>query len=323
MGAILELALQRSATAEACGALVPLTTELVVAADHGPFVLRRLLSRTPKHLRGGAPRPNPFLPWDPALEVQRLGQSHLVLLNKFPVQRGHLLLITQQWKPQAGWLEPGDWQALAAVEADTPGLWFFNSCASAGASQPHRHLQLLPRQAQETSCPLASACLAQLDDGAAPWPWSYRLSRREAAGTAEAAEELQRLYQLHCRELGMGQPQHQPVPLHPYNLLFDRHWFMTVHRSQEHWAGFSINALGFAGYLLITRGSDQDWLQRHGPLALLRAVAAPSPQDSVVSPMQAASARRLAEGVTTTAAAHDSLTPPPAVPPDPSAQSPR
>lgn len=48
---------------------------------------------------------------------------------------------------------------------------------------------------------------------------------------------------------------------------------MTVVRSQEHWAGLSINALGFAGCLLITAESDTDWLQSHGPLSLLQAVA--------------------------------------------------
>jgi len=272
---LLQLALERSHAAEASGALVPLSTELVQHPSWPPFTVRRLLSRTPKHLRSGGPKPNPFLPWDPALEVQRLGEEHVVILNKFPVQRGHLLLITQQWQPQAGWLSSGDWQALAAVEADTSGLWFFNSCAAAGASQPHRHLQLLPRRPGEASCPLAELCLQQLQGEARRWPWAYRLSRRVAAGTGEAQAELQQLYLDHAAALGLGEPSRQPVPRHPYNLLFDRDWFLTIHRTREHWAGFSVNALGFAGYLLITEQSDLGWLQREGPLPLLQAVAAP------------------------------------------------
>ena len=271
---LLQLALERSRTAEASGALVPLSTEPVEHPAWSPFTVRRLLSRTPKHLRSGGPKPNPFLPWDPALEVQRLGEEHVVILNKFPVQRGHLLLITQQWQPQAGWLSSADWQALAAVEADTSGLWFFNSCAAAGASQPHRHLQLLPRSAGEASCPLAGLCLEQLDGSAGRWPWAYRLSRRSATGTPQAATELETLYLQHARELGLGEPSHHPVPRHPYNLLFDRDWLMTIRRTREHWAGFSVNALGFAGCLLITEQSDQPWLEREGPLPLLQAVAA-------------------------------------------------
>lgn len=277
MGELERRALERSQTAEACGALVPLRTASVEPMRWQPFQLRRLLSRTPKHLRGGGPKPNPFLPWEPALEIDRLGESHVVLLNKYPVQRGHLLLISQQWQPQSGWIQPSDWQAVARVEADTMGLWFFNSCAAAGASQPHRHLQLLPRAPQQSSCPLAAAIEQQLADGQRLWPWQYRISRREASGGPDAAEELACLYHQHLSSLGLGTPQDDPAPRHPYNLLFDGQWFMTVHRRQEHWAGFSVNALGFAGYLLVTEQSDEDWLQWHGPLALLQAVATPVP----------------------------------------------
>ena len=275
---LLQLALERSRGAEACGALVPLSTELVEHPAWEPFTVRRLLSRTPKHLRSGGPKPNPFLPWDPALEVQGLGEEHVLILNKFPVQWGHMLLITQQWQPQAGWLSPSDWQALAHVEADTSGLWFFNSCAAAGASQPHRHLQLLPRRQDERSCPLADLCRDQLAGASWRWPWSYRLSRRRSTGTGDAAAELQRLYLQQAADLNLGGPSQQPAPLHPYNLLLDRDWFMTIRRTREHAAGFSINALGFAGCLLLTEESDQAWLETHGPLALLQAVAAADDQ---------------------------------------------
>lgn len=275
-------ALERSAEACRSGALVPLATEVVPAPELEPFVLRRLLSRTPKHLRGGGPKPNPFLPWEPALEVDRLGCSHVVLLNKYPVQPGHLLLITQDWQPQSGWLTSIDWQAVARLDADTGGLWFFNSCAAAGASQPHRHLQVLPRHAGDPSCPLAALFAAQLDASpgvsaadAAPWPWAYRLSRRlDPLG----GSDLEDLYHTHAAQLGLGQPQQDPKPLHPYNLLFDDQWLLTVRRRQEHCAGFSLNALAFAGYLLSTERSDLAWLTREGPWALLQAVAsAPMP----------------------------------------------
>ena len=274
MTSLLTAALQRSEEAETSGALVPLHTQLLAPAATSPFVVRQLLSDTPKHLRSTGPKPNPFLPWDPRLEVDCPSHDHALILNKFPVQRGHLLLITQSWQPQAGWLRSLDWSVLAAVERHCSGLWFFNSCGAAGASQPHRHLQLLPRHANEASCPLAEHLHAQLDGTEPPWPWRYQLSRRVQTGTDDAATELEQLYQLHQRELGLGQPSDQVQPLRPYNLLFDRHWFMTVERTQEHWAGFSVNALGYAGCLLVTPESDQAWLQQQGPLALLEAVAA-------------------------------------------------
>jgi len=275
------LALQRSSAATDSGALVPLRTAQLQAEWASPFLLRRLLSGTPKHLRGGGPKPNPFLPWERDLQVELLDSGHVLLLNKFPVQVGHLLVITAEWQAQAGWLQPADWQAVGRVAADTGGLWFFNSCPAAGASQPHRHLQLLPRRPGEPSCPLAGRFIAQLDGLADRWPWSYCLSRRRVAARqgpqaqAQAAAELQQLYIEHARLLGLGSPGQTAEPLHPYNLLFDDDWLMTVRREREHCAGFSLNALGFAGYLLATERSDLDWLQHHGPWKLLEAVAAP------------------------------------------------
>ena len=273
MGGYEQAALRQSDRAESCGALVPLQTALEPEGAIDPFVLRRLLSETPKHLRREGPKPNPFLPWDPELEVDQLGSSHLLLLNKYPVQRGHLLLITQQWQPQRGWLGRLDWQALAHVDQDSSGLWFFNSCAEAGASQPHRHLQLLPREPGEAPCPLDSHIEAQLSGDSAPWPWSYRVSRRRRAGAPESAEELESLYRSHCSALGLGDPESDHEPKAPYNLLITQQWVLSVLRLQEHWAGFSVNALGFAGYLLCTDHSDLPWLRQNGAWSLLEAVA--------------------------------------------------
>jgi len=273
-------ALQRSELAERAGVLVPLGTERLADTPE-PFVLRRLLSRTPKHLRAGGPKPNPFLPWEPGLEVTRLAATHVVLLNKYPVQRGHLLLITAGWKPQSGWLEPRDWEAVVQVNADTTGLWFFNSCAEAGASQPHRHLQLLPRHANEVNCPMEASIEEVLRDPTVQRTpiagWACAVTARQRP---DDAVELAAIVADHSRSLGLGCPQQDPQPRGAYNLLWTNRWVMTVRRRCEEWAGFSVNALGFAGYLLATDQSDLVWLRQHGPWQLLAAVAAPPAERS-------------------------------------------
>jgi len=265
-------ALEVSRRAAETGALVPLATQLITDPALHPFLLRELTGAPPRHLRSAGPRPNPFLPWDPPLEVGRLRTAHVLLLNKYPVQAAHLLVITPDWQPQNGWLRPLDWQAVAEVAADTGGLWFFNSGATAGASQPHRHLQLLPRHAEQPSCPLAPLLLEQLAGQRDAWPWAYRLSRRS---DPQGGSDLPALYHRHACDLELGDPAEQAAPLHAYNLLFDDAWFLTVRREREHQAGFSVNGLGFAGCLLSTAASDRDWLLGHGPWALLEAVATP------------------------------------------------
>ena len=73
-------------------------------------------------------------------------------------------------------------------------------------------------------------------------------------------------------QLGLGDQSSQQPPAIPYNLLLTKSWMALIKRSQEKVKGFSVNALGFAGYLLATDRSDLTWLQSHGGEQLLRQV---------------------------------------------------
>ena len=272
---LLQKAREVTVAATASGALVPLDTSLThLMGDGGSrFELRHLLSATPKHLRASGPKPNPFLPWDHRLEVDRIGDSHVVILNKYPVQTSHMLLITQDWQPQTGWLSMEDWQSLARIDATTTGLWFFNSGPAAGASQPHRHLQLLPRAAGERICArdgwfrrCAQDATTSVQDPL------LRSSRVAAISSTLTGETLQDLYLALAQDLGLGHPSTDDCPRGAYNLLLSREWMAIVRRRREGIRGFSVNALGFAGSLLSTEASDRQWIQRSGPEALLQAV---------------------------------------------------
>ena len=129
---------------------IDITSQIYNSSD---FIIRKLDTSFFNKNNEIGPRPNPFKPWDLNLEIDSIGNTHQLILNKYPVQKGHILLITKNWKPQNGWLEIEDWIAIKKVNMDTSGLWFFNSCKEAGASQPHRHIQLLRRQEQEKICP--------------------------------------------------------------------------------------------------------------------------------------------------------------------------
>ena len=272
---LLRKATEVTVAASATGALVPHDTTLThLMGDGGSrFELRHLLSATPKHLRASGPKPNPFLPWDQRLEVDRIGDSHVVILNKYPVQTSHMLLITQDWQPQTGWLSMEDWQSLARIDATTTGLWFFNSGPDAGASQPHRHLQLLPRAAGERICARDGwfrRC-AQDATTSAQDPL-LRSSRVAAISSTLTGETLQELYLALADDLGLGHPTTDDCPRGAYNLLLSRQWMAIVRRRREGIRGFSVNALGFAGSLLSTEASDRQWIQDSGPEALLQAV---------------------------------------------------
>ena len=270
-----QLAIQRSEEAVTSGALCPLTTRVERFPGHGDqgFELRHLIGSPPPHLRPAGPKPNPFLPWDQRLELEPVGSNHVLILNKYPVQIGHMLLISRRWAPQTGWLTPVDWQAVHAVRKHSQGLWFFNSGPSAGASQPHRHLQLLPREAGESLCPREGWWETRLDAiGVSDSCDLLDIRTNAVSFQTDSAEALHSSYLDLCQAQGIGHPSLETSPRNPYNLLFGNHWMGLVSRSRDECHGFSVNALGFAGYLLCSERSDRSWLDRHGPEALLSEV---------------------------------------------------
>ena len=276
-----KLALQRSQEALENGALRPLSTDIETWAGSGEggFEIRHLVGAPPRHLRAAGPKPNPFRPWDQRLELTRVGREHVLILNKYPVQLGHMLLISQSWQPQMGWLSLVDWTAVCQVNQDTGGLWFFNSGPHAGASQPHRHLQLLPRKQGDRLCPRDAWFQQHLLDATSSRPMDSleRSISIKPLPLTWSGSVLLEVYLDLCQHSGLGSPQRNEKPLAPYNLLISAGWMALIKRSCDEVHGYSVNALGFAGYLLSTERSNRTWLEAHGPEALLKKVVATNP----------------------------------------------
>ena len=73
-----------------------------------------------------------------------VSDTHVAVLNKFNVVEGHLLVITRAFEHQDGLLEWSDFDALWRCLAEYPALGFYNGGVIAGASQVHKHLQVVP-----------------------------------------------------------------------------------------------------------------------------------------------------------------------------------
>jgi hypothetical protein len=147
LGSALERAEQR---ALACGALRPIETVQQTIEDGGiEFVIRRVSSlarralEQPRGAPSAAAAVNPFLPFDPNLFVADVSATHVALLNKFNLAANHLVIATRRFVPQEILLDGEDFAALCACLAQLDGLGFYNAGAAAGASQPHKHLQMI------------------------------------------------------------------------------------------------------------------------------------------------------------------------------------
>ena len=232
------------------------------------FVIRELdINKFKKNTLIG-PKNNPFKPWDKILEIDSIGNYHQLILNKYPVQIGHILLITNEWKEQNGWMDIKDWEAIKKVNNDTTGLWFFNSGPLAGASQPHRHIQLLRRNPSELSCPREKWILNFNNVNYKNEKFSKNIIIKKFSKSL-SEENIYQIYKDLSNRLGLGDPKIDKKPKYPYNLIFTDSWMVLIKRKIDNLHGISINALGFAGYILVTGKSNINYLKKHGPEKLL------------------------------------------------------
>lgn len=287
---------QREALAS--GALQPIETTQTFVDDGGMrFVIRVAANlarkaaareRQDPSRRAGGPPPNPFLPYEPALFVADLTDTHLALLNQFNVLDHHLLIVTRRFVHQETLLDEADFTALSLGMADHAGLGFYNGGAVAGASQPHKHLQWVPLPLAAPGpalpiAPLLPTARRAGEVGIVPGlPFRHAFVALEPARAAQPrtfAETVHAGYRAALRAVGIA-AVHRDGELWqsaPYNLLVTREWLLLVPRCQEGEAGIAINALGFAGSLFVRDQAQWALLQRQGPMAVLRAVTAPEP----------------------------------------------
>ncbi len=272
-----------TAEAVSAGALIPFQTRTETITD-GPlsWSIEWASSLTRKD-QAAIPKPgtkpgqfNPFLPYDPALHVADLGDAHVLLLNKFPVKFGHVLVITRAYADQEHTLTAADFGALATALSQIDGLVFFNGGVDAGASVQHRHLQIAPFRA-----PLIDGLLPQYDAASQSLPglpFAHTLVRFDAPLSPEqGGTALHDAYTRCLQRSGLQAGADGKLP--PYNLLATRNWFLLVPRSRETWedgdARVSLNAMSFAGSIFVRDPDLAPRIREAGILGLLSSVTLP------------------------------------------------
>ena len=248
------------------------------------FQVRVITALAMKALTTAAKSNNdPFLPYDPDLFVAKTSQTHVALLNKFNVVDHHLLIVTRSFELQETLLTREDCAALLTCLAEIDRLGFYNNGPAAGASQRHKHLQMIPLPALiEPRLPIEPLFRSVKMAGAtgmvpglpfmhayAPVDPDWIDPRRDSASSLLAS------YHSLLRAVGLSVEATvgSPAPTAPYNLLVTRQWLLLVPRSQEFFEGISINALGFAGALLVKDAAQLAILRKHGPMTVLQRVA--------------------------------------------------
>jgi sulfate adenylyltransferase (ADP) / ATP adenylyltransferase len=283
-----------SATSHALeiGALLSIPTEYAFIRDGGVRFFVRILTnlarKEEENKKQGqmGRKVNPFLPYEEDLFVTDVSETHVAVLNKFNVVEHHLLIVTREFEDQEKLLTPRDFEALWACLAEYNSLGFYNGGVAAGASQQHKHLQvvplpLAPEGPPVPAEPLFNAAIFKDDFGTIPgFPFLnvfVRLDCDCSRSPLDAAKKTFALYNAMLGQVGLKAGEGADLGRHkgPYCFLVTREWMLLVPRSGEFFEGISVNSLGYAGALLVRDEGQMDILKRDGPMAALKSAALP------------------------------------------------
>ncbi len=291
-GILWQRTIEQTKHALSCGALLSIPTNHEFVEQAGAQFLVRIVTNLirkevsdlkQKQEEAAIGKPiDPFLPYDRDLFVVDISETHVCVLNKFNVADHHLLLITRAFEEQESLLTLSDFTALRACLSEVDGLAFYNAGQIAGASQRHKHLQLVPFPFLESIDHLPIEPFIQSINPhdritfIPEFPFVHAFIKLNPAIAAQDLLE-------HYRELleTVGIRPNQTLQSAPYNFLATREWMMIVPRSQAEFSAIAVNSLAFAGALLVRNFEQLEILKQLRPLNFLKnvAVALPTPSD--------------------------------------------
>lgn len=220
---------------------------------------------------------NPFLPYDENLYVQKTPNNlHNVLLNKFSVIKYHILLTTVDFQSQLDPLNIHDlesmWWTLNSInKGDYKELAFFNCGADSGASQPHKHLQVLIMDKDDKEMPPVNNIIIEegqnFEKGKIFKISQFKLNHGCILFPDNEVVTPENLLKYYNNLLSI-------VPTgSSYNFLCTLKWMLVVPRKNETYSErISINSLGYAGMVLVKAKEDIDLIKEVGVETILNSL---------------------------------------------------
>ena len=244
---------------------------------------------------GGKPAFNPFLPYEPSMFVQDVGNSHVLLLNKFNVVENHVLLVTKTFQKQSSLLNISDHTALWECLGELSSLAFYNAGSIAGASQPHKHLQLIPtpvgfvKGMENNRMTPIDEMFDDIIESVTPTELKglrfvhavigmKDCTKLALEGRLQEAGEMSMdryltLLRVAGRKVGHDLMEKNAskdgVEPYAYNLLVTREWMMVIPRRKCDYKGVGVNAIGFACCLLVRNEEGLEVVVKEGGMKIL------------------------------------------------------
>ncbi|KAF2835312.1 putative phosphorylase [Patellaria atrata CBS 101060] len=207
----------------------------------------------------------------PDLLITTVRDTHLLVINKFPLFRPHLLLLTadsyrRQHEPLSLQDIDAAWTVLNSLKS--PHYAMFNCTVVAGASRDHKHLHIIPMPD-----PKSGFCFFpdtdQVKPENVPFRYSLKYFSEQHSEKTITASDLFEVYEgllKQTREL-LGLLDENPICSH--NVMLTKEWIISIPRRNIQYHGATANTAGMMGSVWLMKETQLDHLKELGPSIML------------------------------------------------------
>ena len=208
---------------------------------------------------------NPFLPPDPRTLIKSIalenGASYNLFFNKYCVAPMHLLLTTVEFVFQDSHLNWDDFRAVKLVleefSSDEANWMVFYNCGMlSGASQPHKHIQLI-LISEGGKVPLRPSDMEEIYGSMHFYSFS---------SDSTDDDVLKNWYDSYTKLMSYVKDGRST------NVLFTKKWMLVVPRKQLGLRDWNPNSLIFVGYFLSRSDEETKMIKEIGPLNIIKSL---------------------------------------------------
>eukprot|EP00347_Sterkiella_histriomuscorum_P014537 403360498 len=245
-------------------------------------------------------------PFEPGICIDdSLTKTHRLLFNKFPSRAYHILIVTKEKEKQGDLINIRDFEALLIPMKTLDGFVFYNSGQKSGASQNHKHIQVIPTKSlPNKKIPINQRVMEEIkrqtsissrhlneEDHDSPRSIHenlFILSEYQAFRhtfcrldplyyknmTTEESWKISSQYYLDAYKACLRKLDNQQGDL-PYNFIMTPDWMFMVIRRKPQYEGILCNSLGYLGLMYAKNEEQRDKLHELKPIEMLKELAAP------------------------------------------------
>lgn len=218
----------------------------------------------------------------PDILVKAVNGTHLLVINKFPVFRPHLLLLTaDSYRPQDEALSFEDLQAAWTVlqGADKEFYVLFNCTPTAGASRTHKHMQLIPHPKTAEGASAGFRLFPDYDPPLHPSAVPFLCFVQHFEGLpkdiAATSEHLVTMYLQLLKQARASLHMSPENPVCPHNVILTQDWIAVIPRQRKEFHGITANGAGMMGSVWLMNDTQLDEWKARGPAKVLSALGLP------------------------------------------------